>query len=116
MLTNNENKLKEEIGKLVAARRKAANLSQEVLAEKLDIKVRTLSKIENGHTFLSAKTLCKLCDFFNLSPKSFFDFENIKNVDERKLNEIIDKLRSGGNEKISFYYDLINLVDGKYNG
>lgn len=115
MSTYDEIEIKKEIGKIVAEKRKAAKLSQEFLAEKLKIKVRTLSKIENGHTFLSAKTLCKLCDYFNLPPKFFFDFDNTANIDERKLNEIIDKLRLGGNHKIDFYYELINLVDNKYN-
>lgn len=112
----NETELKNGIGKLIAKRRKALKLSQEELAEKLEIKVRTLSKLENGHAFLSAKTLCKLCDFFQVSPKSFFDFENDIDNDKLKLNDIVEKLNSGGPEKINFYYDLINFVDSKYHG
>ena len=71
-----EAELKQQIGKLIVARRKAKKLSQEALAEKLQIKVRTLSKIENGHAFLSASTLCKLCNEFKLSPKSFIVVDN----------------------------------------
>lgn len=112
----NEEKLKIEVGKLITARRKAVGISQEELAEKLGIKVRTLSKLENGHAFISARTLCKLCEFFELSPKAFFDFEMTKNTDIRKLNDIIEKLSLCDSENISFYYNLINLIDKKYNG
>ena len=111
-----EAELKQQIGKLIVARRKAKKLSQEALAEKLQIKVRTLSKIENGHAFLSASTLCKLCNEFKLSPKSFFDFENSVNTDAGKISDVIDKLSSGGKDKIDFYYEIIKLVDSKYNG
>jgi hypothetical protein len=40
--------------------------------------------------------------------------ENSENIDEVKLNEIIEKLRCGGNDKINLYYEIINLIDRKY--
>lgn len=115
MAKPNEIELKRKLGRLVADRRKALNLSQEALAEKINVQTRTLSKIENGHTFFTIKTLCSLCDVFNLSPKSFFDFEDDKSINERKLNEIIDKIENGGNEKIDYYYEIINVIDKRYN-
>ncbi len=109
--------LKIKFGKLIAEKRKAYNWSQEYLAEKLDIHVRTLGKLENGHAFVNADTLCKLSEVFNIPIKTFFDIEdNTMNVNEHKLNIIIDKLRSGGNEKIDYYFDVINVIDRKYNG
>jgi transcriptional regulator with XRE-family HTH domain len=114
MVNMDEETLKKSIGKLIVVRRKLLRLSQEKLAEMLEIKTRTLSKIENGHTFLSAKILCKLCEIFKITPKAFFDMENSENIDEAKLNEIIEKLRCGGNDKINLYYEIINLIDRKY--
>ena len=83
------------------------------VAEKMNVHVRTISKIENGHSFVSAETLCKLCQFFNLPPKSFFDIDKISDRRNKKLNELIDKLKTSDKEKIEFYYNLINLVDEK---
>ena len=108
--------IKKAVGKIILYRRKALKISQESLAEKLDINIRTMSNIENGHTFISAKTLSKLCEVFNLSPKTFFDIATDVNDNNIKLNEITDKLLTGGQKKIDFYYDLINLVDNKDNG
>lgn len=107
--------IKKAVGKIILDRRKALKISQESLAEKLDINIRTMSNIENGHTFISAKTLSKLCEVFNLSPKTFFDINTDYNNNSIKLNEITDKLLTGGQKKIDFYYDLVNLVDNKDN-
>ena len=108
--------IKKAVGKIILDRRKALKISQESLAEKLDINIRTMSNIENGHTFISAKTLSKLCEVFNLSPKTFFDIvTDDNNSNSIKLNEITDKLLTGKKKKIDFYYDLINLVDNKDN-
>lgn len=105
-----EEYIKKSVGKIILEKRKAIKLSQECLAEKLGINIRTMSNIENGHTFISAKTLSKLCDIFNMSPSVFFDISNYTNLNS-KLNEIIDKLRNSNNKDIDFYYDLINLVE-----
>lgn len=108
-----ETLLKKNLGKLIATKRKALKLSQEALAEILEIKTRTLSKIENGHTFISAKTLCKLCETFNSTPRSFFDFYGEPNDKNVKLNEITDKLTIISAEKLDIYYELLNLIDRK---
>ena len=110
-----EKTLKKRVGNLIAKQRKALKISQEVLAEKLDIHVRTLGKIENGYSFISADVLCKLSEIFNIPPKAFLDVEDKNEIDENKLNIITEKLRSGGNEKIDLYYNIINLIDSKYN-
>ena len=113
MYNYDENELKLKLGKLLTKKRQSLKLSQEKLAEKMNIHVRTISKIENGHSFVSAETLCKLCQFFNLPPKSFFDIDKVSDRRNKKLNELIDKLKTSDKEKIDFYYNLINLVDEK---
>ncbi len=109
-----EKYLKTKIGKFILNNRNSLKLSQEVLSEKLGINIRTLSKIENGQSFVSAGTLCKLCNFFNLPPNAFFEIDETNNINEEKLNILIQKIRSGGNEKIDFYFNIINLIDTKY--
>lgn len=113
MYIYDENELKSKLGKLLTKKRKELKISQEKLAEKMNVHVRTISKIENGHSFVSAETLCKLCQFFNLPPKSFFDIDRKTDRRNKKLNELIDKLKTSDKEKIEFYYNLINLVDNE---
>lgn len=113
MYNYDENELKSKLGKLLTKKRKELKISQEKLAEKMNVHVRTISKIENGHSFVSAETLCKLSQYFNLPPKSFFDIDIKTDRRNKKLNELIDKLKTSDKEKIEFYYNLINLVDEK---
>lgn len=47
--------------------RKSLNLNQEQLAEKLDMKRASLSKIETGETGLTAKNIEKFCRFFGIT-------------------------------------------------
>jgi len=108
-----EKTLKSRVGKLIAAKRKSLNLSQEALAEKLNIHVRTISKIEHGQSFVTAETLCKLSQIFNMPIKSFFEIEDSKEVNVQNLNLLVDKLKTGSNDKIDLYLGIINLIDAK---
>lgn len=114
MVRYDEQILKYRMGELVARKRKALGLSQEEFAEKLGVHIRTLSKIENGHTYASAETLCKFCEFFNLPPKAFFKIDEKISVNEQKLNTLMEMIRSGGDEKIDFYFQILNIIDTKY--
>ena len=63
------------VGTNIKIFRKLANLTQEQLAEMIEIDSRQLSKIENGIHFPSCKTLEKICIALNLKPAELFDFE-----------------------------------------
>lgn len=52
--------------------RKLHKITQEELAEKLDIIPTHLSRIENGKSFVTAELLDALCVIFDISPASFF--------------------------------------------
>lgn len=66
---------KSGVGSNIKIFRKLANLTQEQLAEKINIDPRQLSKIENGIHFPSCKTLEKVCLALNIKPADLFDFE-----------------------------------------
>lgn len=114
MLILDEQELKNKVGKLISNKRKSLKISQEKLAEQLGVKLRTISKIENGHSFPSAKTLCKLSEVFSLPIKSFFDFETRKTKSEQDLEDVFDRIRSGGKKKIEYYCSIINTIEKKY--
>ena len=72
-----------KIGLNVAYYRKLASLTQEELAEKVDLSRNTISKIENADVFhgMSLNTIFRLAEALNVSVKQLFDFrdENKKN-------------------------------------
>ena len=59
--------VKDLFGKRIKELRKARNLTQEQLAELVDIDTRNIIKIENSETFPRVKTLDKLLEVFQIS-------------------------------------------------
>jgi len=55
--------------------RKSKNITQEKLAELIDIHPRQLSKIETGDHFPSYKTIERICESLKEQPKNLFNFE-----------------------------------------
>ena len=79
MLQNNnmiseEDKL-QKFGKNIAKYRKMKHLSQNQLAEMLDISREHLAKIETARRGVSLGLLFKMCDTLDISEKDLFDFE-----------------------------------------
>ena len=56
-----------KIGKFIAERRKAAELTQMQLAEKLNITDRAISKWENGRAMPDSSIMLLLCDILKIS-------------------------------------------------
>ena len=69
------NNLKKLLGKRIQELRKKKNITQQQLADMLDIDQRTLSAIECGVNFPS-KNLIKIAKIFDVEIKDIFDFEH----------------------------------------
>ena len=57
----------EKIGKFIATCRKEQGLTQAVLAEKLNITDRAVSKWETGRSLPDAAIMPELCDILNIN-------------------------------------------------
>ena len=66
-------KLKNRIGRKVKSLRLESGLSQEKLAEYINMSREHISCIERGKNLTSIETLYTLAEFFNVDIKSFFD-------------------------------------------
>lgn len=66
---------KKKFGQNLKKLRKSRKLTQEKLAELIDIHYRQMSKIETGDNFPSSKTIEKLCCVLNVSPATLFNFD-----------------------------------------
>lgn len=69
------------LGKNIKKYRKLRGLTQEQLAELIDIEVRTLSLIETGNNFVSSKTLNKLSQTLNVAPSDLLEDANSSNCE-----------------------------------
>ena len=79
-----------KIGKFIAERRKKNNLTQEQLAEKLNISDRAISKWETGKAMPDSDIMPELCDILGISINELFCGEMIDmEKKDAQLNELI---------------------------
>jgi len=72
--------LKEAFGARVKELRKMRGMTQEELAEMLDVNPRQLTRLESGENFASSETIAKLSRALNVELSVLFDFEWSENV------------------------------------
>lgn len=79
------------LGENIKKYRKLRGFTQERLAELIELEIRTLSLIETGNNFVSAKTLTKLADVLNVTPSDLLedaDFNNAERLYEDSLKAL----------------------------
>ena len=99
--------IKKQLGKKIKYYRSLCNLTQEQLAEGLEMTARSLSFIECGTNFVTAQTLERLCDVLNVTPKQLFDFD-YKVKPTNKIKKDIDCLIKNNSEKLNDIYKILN--------
>ncbi|MBI5893984.1 MAG: helix-turn-helix domain-containing protein [Deltaproteobacteria bacterium] len=78
--------------------RKNQGLSQEQLAEKVDISSKYVSRVEMGYSFPSLDTLEKLASALNVELKDFFEFSH-KTPNQKELKETLNTLLKEADEE-----------------
>lgn len=104
---SNKMSIKKELGKKIKRMRQNRGLTQEQLAEAVDVSQRTLSGIEIGENFVSAETLDKLMQALNTTPDELFAIEHLKSSTDL-LREISSDLKKFANEpeKLEILYKV----------
>ncbi len=80
--------LKQIFGNNIHSYRKLRSLSQEQLAEKLDISTKHLSTLETGKVFASAELIEKIANELKVSISALFYTPDEKSFDESDLAKI----------------------------
>ena len=84
--------IKEELGKKIKRMRINRGLTQEQLAEAVDVSQRTLSGIEIGENFVTAETLDKIIKALNTTSEELFATNHLKEEQEL-IDEIQNNIR-----------------------
>lgn len=100
--------IKQLIGLRIKELRKAKHLSQEKLAEMLDISQNALSYIEMGENFFTSETLEKLATALNVQPNEIFSFNHLDKK-ENLLDEIVQMLEKNP-DKIQEIYKITKAI------
>jgi len=94
---------KKLLGKRIKELRKKAGLTQEKLAEAINIETSSLSGIESGRHFPSLPTVEKISIKLNVEMKALFDFKHLMPVEKMKA-DIIKHLDRLDEKNITFIY------------
>lgn len=103
--------IKQELGLKIKRMRINRGLTQEQLAEKVDVSQRTMSGIEIGENFVTAETLDKIINALNTTSEELFATEHLKEQEflvEEIENDI--KLISQNPQKLETLYNIVKSL------
>lgn len=103
--------IKRLLGKKIKQYRILRGLSQEKLAELLNVSQRTLSGIECGTNFLTSNTLDKIFEVLEISPDDLFYMEYLKSND-KLVDELISDIKNlqANTEKLQTVYKVVKAL------
>ena len=102
--------IKKQLGNSIRKIRINCSLTQEALAEKVNLSPKSLSQIELGNNFVSAETLDSLCKALKINPKALFEFENT-NADKVDCIDEIAKRLENNPALLKTIYKIVIALD-----
>lgn len=111
MVTQDE--VKKIFGKAVTELRLQKGLTQEQLAEHLNLSTHTINRIENGNAFVSCDVLTQICNLFKVSPSVLFTpkphilYEEHMNY-VKKITELLPSFKTN---KLKDLYNCLVVID-----
>lgn len=107
-----EDEIKKNFGTIVRDLRISKKLTQEKLAEFIDVQTQTISAIESGKSFISCEVLTKLANFFEVTPSIFF-FPKVSILNKSDLdciNSIKSLLPQFSSSKLNEIYNILLVM------
>ena len=103
--------IKKSFGEKLKRIRNKRKLTQEQLAEIIDMSPKNLSKIEVGTSFVSSETLEKIMFALNVTAEELFANDYIK-TQEELVSDIYEKIASIKNnqQKLETVYKMLDFI------
>ena len=101
------------IGERIKVIRRKKGLTQEDLAEEMDVTVAYLSRIENGRSTINLKRLLEVCNILETNPGELLLGVSLedKSYLSKELSEVLKKCDM---EKQRLIYEIAKLVEECY--
>ncbi len=97
------------IGERIKKARKAKNMTQEKLAEKLDVSIAFLSRIERGSSQINLKRLGQICEILDITEGEILNGSTNKSA--RYLEaDFSQLLKTCSPEKQKLIYDVAKVI------
>lgn len=93
-----------EIGRRIQARRKQQGLTQEQLADRMNVSIQMVSNLERGNKAIKIENLINLCQILNVSTDYILTGKETQN-DFHALAERIQKLSQTNRKMIEMLVD-----------
>ena len=103
--------VKKEFGEKIKRIRKLRHLTQEQLAEMINISPRNLSSIEVGANFIKAETLEKILVALDVTTEELFANDNLQDS-KTLINSIVQDVKSIENDrkKLEAIYRMVKFI------
>lgn len=97
------------IGERIKSARNKSKLTQENLAEKLDVSVAYLSRVECGDTKINLKRLNQICEIFGITEGEILNgvSTNSKNYLSENFAKLLEKCSP---EKAKLIYNIAKMI------
>ena len=102
------NALKKNIGEKIKLFRKKKGLSQDELAEIVNIEMKSLSRIESGHNYPQCENLVAICNALKIKPWQLYFSDEIKETELMK-EEIYTALNAES-KIVSAIYQYLKIL------
>lgn len=99
-----EQNLLKDMGKRLSQRRKQLDLTQEQLAEKMDVSIQMISNMELGKKAIKPENLLKVCKILDISS----DYVLTGEKGEKETTDIFVKINRLSDKELEIIETLIN--------
>lgn len=99
--------MKKYFGDKIKYYRRMRDLTQEKLAELIDMQPNSISSVENGQNNISFSKFNKLCKALNVEPYQFFLFDKRDEKNADKVKEIADLAGTLNKRDLELVYKII---------
>lgn len=100
------------IGERLKRARKNKKLTQEQLAEKIDVSIAFLSRIERGSSQINLKRLSQICDLLDVTEGEILNGTSSKS-NKYLNNEFNMLLKNCSSDKQKLIYDIAKVIAGE---
>lgn len=104
-----DNNIKKLIGQRIKEIRTSKKITQQQLAEMIDIDQRSLSAIKCGNNF-PTKNLLKIANSLGVEFKEFFDYEHISLSEDEEIKENSKNLKKLSAHDLNIVYRLVKTM------
>lgn len=99
------------MGQRIMVKRKALRMTQEELAEKIDVSTQMISNLELGKKAIRPENLTKVCEALELSADFILTGSNTKT----EVDTVAEKLLQLTDEELRIVEDLVDYMNKKKN-